>query len=338
MAIGLVACAPAGNGATAHNTTPAAPVATQPAAETRSSVSAALTEPRSPCAEQPGPAAVVLPERVTLGEFWQAMAAQVELLDTGALQGSYTAFAQRHQLDPGTPGLRRDFLRLWAAFEATRDGGWWRLRWAVTDREPRTHEIWKAWRRAPLERRFDAPSAVAECDEITALFSVAARRLGVRGVGLFYPTWNHVIAGWMPEAISNRKHGAVVLVPTTQIFLSCESTFDQTSFAAPKHVYEYPLRDTPDDTELPKALVEHLLEQLRQYGEATPELLALIRTKRAELLGSSLGDCSAYRAELAAGLAPRLTCADRRALRHLAARELDRPAASDAELLAFLAN
>jgi hypothetical protein len=281
---------------------------------------------------------VALSERVTVGEFWQAMATQVELLDTGALQGSYAAFAQRHQLDPETPGLRRDFVRLWAAFEATRDGGWWRLRWAVTDREPRTHEIWKQWRRAPLEREFDAPSAVAECDEITALFSVAARRLGVHGVGLFYPTWNHVIAGWMPEAISNRKHGAVVLVPTTQIFLSCESTFDQTSFAAPKQVYEYPLRDTPDDTALPKALGEHLLEQLRQYGEATPELLALIRTKRAELLGSSLGDCSAYRAELAAAVAPSLTCADRRALRHLAARELDRPAATDAEILAFLAN
>jgi hypothetical protein len=340
MVFGLVACAPASNGATAHNTTPVlpAPASIPPGAEARSAAAVALKEPTAPCAEQPGPAAVALPERVTVGEFWQAMATQVELLDTAALQGSYAAFAQRHQLDPETPGLRGDFVRLWAAFEATRDGGWWRLRWAVTDREPRTHEIWRAWRHAPFERGFDVPSAVAECDEITALFSVAARRLGVRGVGLFYPTWNHVIAGWLPEAISNRKHGAVVLVPTTQIFLSCESTFDQTSFAAPKKVYEYPLRDTPDDTALPKALGEHLLEQLRQYGEATPELLALIRAKRAELLGSSVGDCSAYRAELAASLTPRLTCSDRRALRHLAARELDRPAASDAEILAFLAN
>jgi hypothetical protein len=335
MVVGLVACAPSSTGATAHNTTPATPV---PAAiEPGKPARVVLPEATNPCAERPGPEAVTLPERVTLGQFWQAMAAQVERLDTGALQASYTAFARRHQLDPEMPGLRRDFERLWAAFEATRDGGWWRLRWAVTDREPRPHEIWKAWRGAPLERRFDAPSAVAECDEITALFSVAARRLGVRGVGLFYPTWNHVIAGWMPEAISKRKHGSVVLVPTTQIFLSCESTFGQTSFATPKHVYEYPLRDTPDDTELPTALAEHLLEQLRQYGEATPELLALIRTKRAELLGSSVGDCSAYRAELAARLAPRLTCADRRALRHLAARELDRPEASDAELLGFLA-
>lgn len=344
LVIGLAACAPASSGATAHNTTPAATAAATTAPSTTprdapagASVSTLLTVPADPCAEQPGPTPVALPERVTLGAFWQAVAEQTALLDTSALQGSYAAFAQRHQVDPETPGLRRDFERLWTAFEATRDGGWWRLRWAVTDREPRTHEIWKAWRRAPLQPRFDAPSAVAECDELSALFSVAARRLGVRGVGLFYPTWNHVIAGWMPEGLSKRKHGGVVLVPTTQIFLDCEATFDQTTFAAPKQVYEYPLRDTPDETELPMALAEHLLEQLRQYGEATPELLALIRTKRAELLGSSVGDCSAYRAKLAANLAPRLTCADRRALRYLATRELDQPAASDAEILGFLA-
>jgi hypothetical protein len=250
-----------------------------------------------------------LPERVTLGTLWQAVAAQVELLDTTALAGSYAA-----------------------------DGGWWRLRWAVTDQEPRTHEIWKAWRRSPPTAQFDGASAVAECDEITALFSVAARRLGVRGVGLFYPTWNHVIAGWMPEALSKRESGKVVLVPTTQIFLSCESTFDQTSFRTPKQVYEYPLRDTPDDTELPPELAAFLLEQVRAYGEASPDLLALIRTKRAELLGSSVHDCGAYRAQLAAQLEPRLTCADRRALQHLAETELARPTATETETLAWLAS
>lgn len=332
----LTACAPGGNNRPriaapvepASAPTAPAPVAHDPIATTASA---------DPCAARPAPAPVALPERVTLGELWQAMAAQVDLLDSAALADSYAEFATRHQIDPETPGLRRDFARLWAAFEATRDGGWWRLRWAVTDQEPRTHEIWKAWRRSPPHAQFDGPSAVAECDEITALFSIAARRLGVRGVGLFYPTWNHVIAGWMPEALSKRSSGGVVLVPTTQIFLSCEATFDQTSFRTPKQVYEYPLRDTPDDTELPPALAAFLLEQVRAYGEATPELLALIRTKRAELLRSSLGNCSGYRAQLAAEIEPRLTCADRRALRYLAAVELARPELSEAELLSWLA-
>lgn len=310
---------------------PSAPVTTTPS-------SPAAAPAPDECAAHPPPAAVALPERVTLGLFWQAMAAQVEVLDTSSLEESYAAFAARHQVDPRTPGLRRDFERLWSAFEATRDGGWWRLRWAVTDQEPRTHEIWKAWRRSPPDAKFDAASAIAECDEISALFSVAARRLGVRGVGLFYPTWNHVIAGWMPEALVERGAGAVVLVPTTQIFLSCESTFDQTSFRTPKRVYEYPLRDTPDDTELSPELAAFLLAQVRAYGEATPELLALIRSKRAELLRSSLGDCSAYRARLAAEIEPRLTCADSRALRHLARQELAQPELSDLELLRWLAS
>ena len=87
------------------------------------------------CRGHDGPKTVALPARVTLGDFCQALAAQVALLDTSALRGAFEAFAVRHELDPETPGLRQDFMRLWAAFEATRDGGWWRLRWKITDRE-----------------------------------------------------------------------------------------------------------------------------------------------------------------------------------------------------------
>jgi hypothetical protein len=293
---------------------------------------------RRSCGGREGPRAVALPARVTLGDFWYALAAQVALLDTSALQGAFAAFAARHELDPETPGLREDFMRLWVAFEATRDGGWWRLRWDITDQQPSSSRIWKDWRRSPPQSAFAAASAVAECDEITALFSVTARRLGVRGVGLFYPTWNHVIAGWTPAALAERSGTRVVLIPTTQIFQGCEATFDQTSFAVPKRVYEYPRYDVQDRSEIPRELAAFLLGQVRAYGEASPTLLALIRAKRATLLRSSLANCEDYRKKLAADLAGGIGCGDQRALQHLAIEELRDHSLRTDELLSWLAS
>jgi hypothetical protein len=279
-----------------------------------------------------------------MGDFWKALATQIDGLDTSALSSSFEAFAANHRASATSTELRRDFTRLWAVFEATRDGGWWRLRWNITDQEPSSIQIWKAWMRSPPTPsgagagggEFATPSAVAECDEISALFSVTARRLGVRGVGLFYPTWNHVIAGWAPAGVDQRERGGVVLIPTTQIFQGCQATFDQTSFRPPKQVYEFPRIDVKDNVELPTPLAAFLLEQVRAYGEATPGLLALIRAKRAELLQSSLGDCADYRRHLQREIAENLSCADRRALRHLATVELNRPDLGEADALAFL--
>jgi hypothetical protein len=291
-------------------------------------------EPFSDCragAPTPSP----LPVRPTYGDFWRALGAQIDALDGSALEPELAAFGARNGIDPDAPGLRQEFRRLWTAFEATRDGGWWRLRWQITDQEPTSLQIWKAWRRSPPRLGFGEVSAVAECDEITALFAITARRLDVRGVGLFYPTWNHVIAGWMPSALAGAKR--VVLVPTTQIFQSCESTFDQTSFRVPKQVYEFPRYDVRDASELPAELATFLLDQVRAYGEATPALLSLIRNKRAELMRSSLVDCGSYRQQLVEQLrrAP-LSCGDRRALRQVAL-ELGSTAKPD-ELLSLLAS
>jgi hypothetical protein len=287
------------------------------------------------CLETPA-AAASLPDSVRFGDFWSALATQVDALDQSALRPSFVAFAARHGADASDEKLWRDFARLWLAFEATRDGGFWRLRWRVTDQEPSSNEIWKAWLRTTPSASFGAVSTVAECDEITSLFSLTARHLGVRGVGLFYPTWNHVIAGWAPPGNVLPK-ASVVLVPTTQIFQECSATFDETTFKTPKHVYEYPRTDVRDEREMSRPLASFLLEQVRAYGEASPRLLALVRAKRAEVFRSSLGDCSAFRRQLATELAPRLSCADRRALRHLAQTELERPSLNEAEVLAFLA-
>lgn len=278
-----------------------------------------------------------LPERPTFGDFWSALRAQVETLDTAALRPGFEAFAARHGADSSDASLWQDYARLRTAFEATRDGGFWRLRWRITDQEPSSNEIWKAWLRATPRSSFADVSTVAECDEITALFALTSRHLGVRGVGLFYPTWNHVIAGWAPPG-NALPQAPVVLVPTTQIFQECAASFDETTFKTPRHVYEYPRTDVRDERPMPKVLATFLLEQVRAYGEATPELLALVRAKRAELFRSSLGDCSAFRRRLATELAPRLSCADRRALAHLARVELGQPELGARDALAFLAS
>jgi hypothetical protein len=278
---------------------------------------------------------VTLPAEPTFGDFWRVLGQELDGLDQSALRPTFEAFAARHGADAQSPQLWHEFARLWLAFEATRDGGFWRLRWRVTDQEPSSNEIWKAWLRATPTASFTSMSTVAECDEITSLFALTARHLGVRGVGLFYPTWNHVIAGWAPAA-GLLPHSTVVLVPTTQIFQECSATFDETSFKTPRHVYEYPRTDVRDERPMPAALATFLLEQVRAYGEATPTLQALIRTKRAELFRSSLGNCGAFRQQLARQLAGALSCADQRSLRHMARVELGRAELSARETLAFL--
>jgi hypothetical protein len=335
--LGLAACEPKGVVPMARVAEPPKAARTEVAGQAPARLAAPLAGAPDPCAASAAPEPVDLPQRVTMGEFWRALSAQIARLDTGALRSGFEAFAAQHAVDPSSPVLFRDFTKLWVVFEATRDGGWWRLRWDITDQEPSSVKIWKAWfRTPPAEQSFAAASAVAECDEITALFSVTARRLGVRGVGLFYPTWNHVIAGWSPAAFAEQSVKDVVLIPTTQIFQGCPSTFDRTTFKPPRQVYEFPRVDIKDDVEMPAALATFLLEQVRAYGEATPALLALIRAKRADLLQSSLGDCSGYRRDLVSELRASLSCADRSALRHLAMRELGRPGWSDEETLSFL--
>jgi len=54
------------------------------------------------------------------------------------------------------------------------------------------------------------------------------------------------------------------------------------------------------------------------------------------LLQSSLGDCDDYRRLLLSDVTKHLSCADRRALRHLARVELQRPDLSEENALSFL--
>ena len=88
------------------------------------------------------------------------------------VQADFDAFVEDRNLAP-TASLRRDFTRVKLVFEATRDGGWWHLRWDITNRKPNSEEIWAQWQAAP--RLFDAagdalPTATAmvPCERSTS--------------------------------------------------------------------------------------------------------------------------------------------------------------------------
>jgi hypothetical protein len=278
------------------------------------------------------PSAVAL--AVPFGQLADDLRNHIDRLEVpAALSAEYASVRQKHGIDEvRVPSLFRDFVRARVLFEATRDGGLFRLKWAVTDQEPGSRRIWQIWR--VKTAFFGPPTAVAECDEISGLYAFLAKRVGVRAVGLFYPTYNHTIAAWEPLGLGKPNPSHRILIPTTQIFLSCEAGFDQTSFdPRTQRVWEYPLRDVRDDTVLPDELVAFLLGQIDAYGGASPDLLALMRLDRAVRFGSSTGPCTDTRLSLAHALrAQGLSTADRVALEHYARRELEAELRSDAAL------
>lgn len=186
-----------------------------------------------------------------------------------------------------------DYAYLRLLFEATRDGGYWNLHWAITDREPNSDAIWTQWR----ARRSATPTditATAECDELSALYAFLARRGGVRNVGLLWPTTNHTVAVWR---IPTTPGEIRIVVPTTQIFLSQYDSFGTRGFDPWKQakIYEYGRRDIADDARLPPALIGFFLAQNDKYARASGLSLQRMRQLRDGVLDGSLGADRAMR-------------------------------------------
>jgi hypothetical protein len=145
---------------------------------------------------------------------------------------------------------------------------------------PWSDRIWAQWKsRAFLPESPVAegaapafPSAVGECDELGALFSILARDLGVVGfVGLHWPYWNHVVPVWQV----NRQDGTFVriVVPATQTFLDKKDTIGTTGLPTNRVVFPYVRKDQRDEWELPADLARFLLTQSQMYGgKSTSEL------------------------------------------------------------------
>ena len=225
------------------------------------------------------PATAASSSTVTVDELIAQLEGLVD--EVGASQptrDAWDAFVARHDL-PATDASYRDFVRVKIAFEATRAGGLWAIQWNITDREPESDAIWAAWQ-AIDGGRPRQPTAVAECDELSALFAFVARRMGVDDIGLFWPVWNHVVAVW---TVKNRAGDAVrVVIPTSQIFLEPEETFDTQGFDAwtQKTIYTYTREDIAGSAELPAPLAHWFVAQVRAYAPASTEVLQAIRNLR----------------------------------------------------------
>ncbi|HEY2548775.1 MAG TPA: hypothetical protein VGI46_22050 [Candidatus Acidoferrum sp.] len=216
---------------------------------------------------------------VELSQFIGTIRQKAKILEnTSGMRGAFQSFLASHQLKPES--LRySDFVIVRLIYEATRDAGFWNMHWSVTDQPPNSDRIWSQWR-AVVRPSMSEPTAIAECDELSALYAFLVERAGVKTVGLLWPTSNHTVAVWVVQPAT----GPVirVVVPTSQIFLEETDSFDTKKFNPwrQKTIYEYTRRDVSDSFELPKPLVDFFLKQVDVYGGASDPTLQRLRYVR----------------------------------------------------------
>lgn len=248
--------------------------------------------------EPPPPEPTAFPgrETVTVDELLAALRELVDpLAAEPAVQADFASFCEQFELAEACedPALYLDYVRVKIAFEATRDGGLWGLAWRITNREPRSDEIWAQWQALELptvetlaeldaldalDEQLGAITAIAECDELSALFAFFARRLGLTRdseVGLLWPTGNHVVAVWTLAARSEAP--TRVVVPTTQIYLDPDASLGDDGFNPwrQRRIYDYRRADAAGELELPATLASYFVAQVaRRGGRAQRELQA----------------------------------------------------------------
>ena len=195
---------------------------------------------------------------------------------------AFQTFMAAHKLPPNSVSCS-DFVLIRLLFEATRDAGFWNLHWAITDQPPNSDRIWQQWKTIHRPSVL-APTATAECDELSALYAFLVERAGVLSVGLLWPYPNHTVAVWMVHPANGAP--IRVVVPTTQIFLDEHDFFDTPKFNPwrQKNIYEYTRRDVPDSFELPKPLFDFFLSQVDKYAGASDATLQQLRYLREAVL------------------------------------------------------
>lgn len=256
------------------------PVATAAAA-------AVGARPASPAAFDPFPDR----ENVQVRDLFAALSREADRLSTSqVVRDDYQRVLRAHGL-PDDDALLADYLRIRIAFEATRAGGLWGLQWRVTDQLPQSDRIWSQWETLALHADDTLPpsTAIAECDELSALFAVVARGMGLSPrsrVGLFWPTSNHTVAVWtivpVPGSSGNAPAEARIVVPTSQIFLDSAQSLGTRGFdpwTQPK-IFPYARRDIGDDHSLPAALARYFVRQVRRHAADPQGLLQTARNRR----------------------------------------------------------
>jgi hypothetical protein len=206
----------------------------------------------------------------------QEKAANLE--SSSGMRDGFQSFISAYKLPEGAVRYR-DFVIARLLYEATRDAGFWNLHWTITDQPPNSDRVWKQWRTVTAPSPVN-PTAIAECDELSALYAFLVGRAGVHGVGLFWPTSNHTVAVW--ELHPPHASPVRVVVPTSQIFLDVTDSFGTRKFNpwTQKTIFEYKRQDAADTFELPEPLFELFLRQVDRYAGATDSTLQQLRYLR----------------------------------------------------------
>jgi hypothetical protein len=190
----------------------------------------------------------------------------------------FQSFMSEYKLPPGSVKYS-DYVLAHLFYEATRDAGYWNMHWTITDQPPNSDRIWSQWKSVKAPSPL-APTAIAECDELSALYAFLVERAGVKTVGLFWPAANHTVAVW----VLHPSTGPIVrvVVPTSQIFLDESDDFGTQKFDPwrQKTIYEYTRRDVSDSFQLPKPLFDFFLQQVDKYGGASDATLQRLRYLR----------------------------------------------------------
>ena len=222
---------------------------------------------------------VVTPTPTDLSHLLAAVRAKATALESrSSVRAGFEAIASEHKLPPSAIRYS-DYVLVRLLFEATRDAGFWNMHWSITDQPPNSDRVWTQWK-SVARPSFVQQTATAECDELSALLAFLVQRSGVKGVGLFWPYPNHTVAVWTvrpPNAQPVR-----VVIPTSQIFLTEDDTFDTKKFDPwhQKTIYDYTRRDVPDSFELSKPLFDFFIAQLDKHSGASPSALQQLRNLR----------------------------------------------------------
>ncbi|HYM75230.1 MAG TPA: hypothetical protein VE377_04560 [Candidatus Dormibacteraeota bacterium] len=228
-------------------------------------------------AADPKPAAST--SDTTLAHLVREVRSRAKALENSSgMRSSFQSFTSAYKISPKSISYS-DFVIARLLYEATRDAGLWNMHWTITNMPPNSDQVWRQWKSvravSPL-----APTASAECDELSALYAFLVERAGVRSVGLFWPYPNHTVAVWVLHPANGAE--VRVVVPTSQVFLTVNDSFATRKFNAwhQKTIYEYKRRDAPDTFELPKPLFDFFLAQIDKYAGASDSTLQQLRYVR----------------------------------------------------------
>ena len=243
------------------------------------SVCALLTSFSSRAVDPERPQAPSHVSDTTLAHLLSAVRARAKTLENSSgMRLSFQSFTSSYKIAPSSISYS-DFVVVRLVYEATRDAGFWNMHWTITNMPPNSDRIWSQWKGVGVVSP-TAPTAIAECDELSALFAFLVERAGVRSVGLFWPYPNHTVAVWVLHPANGAE--VRVVVPTSQIFLDVNDSFGTKKLNAwhQKTIYEYKRRDAPDGFELPAALFEFFLQQVDKYAGASDSTMQEIRYLR----------------------------------------------------------